>query len=91
MQAITINRGGAAVTPELFSYMYSFALHPEELQPSGTCNFSRIDSAVFKMKLIDVNKNDTNLFLKNPEITMFAMNYNVLQIASGMAGLAYMN
>ena len=79
------------VTPELFTYMYSFALHPEELQPSGTCNFSRIDNAVLKMKIVDVNEDDNTIYLKNPHIIMFAMNYNVLQIASGMGGLAYMN
>ena len=69
--------------------MYSFALHPEELQPSGTCNFSRIDSAVLKMKLM--HNTAEKKYMTNPRVTMFAMNYNVLQIASGMAGLAYMN
>ena len=76
-------------TPEMFVYMYSFALHPERLQPSGTCNFSRIDNADLIMKLVSDKNN--NLYLDNPSITVFAMNYNVLQIASGMAGLAYMN
>tara|TARA_Y100000590_G_C15636358_1_gene983143 strand:+ start:198 stop:1517 length:1320 start_codon:yes stop_codon:yes gene_type:complete len=76
-------------TPEIFAYMYSFALHPENLQPSGTCNFSRIDSAVFHLKLM--HNAAEKVYMTNPRITMFAMNYNVLQIASGMAGLAYMN
>ena len=69
--------------------MYSFALHPERLQPSGTCNFSRIDNADLVMTLAS-NANE-NEFLDNPRVTLFATNYNILQIASGMAGLAYMN
>ena len=76
-------------TPDWFVYMYSFALHPERLQPSGTCNFSRIDNADLVMTLAS-NTNE-NEFLDNPRVTLFATNYNVLQIASGMAGLAYMN
>lgn len=74
-------------TPKLFTYIYSFALHPERLQPSGTCNFSRIDNADLVMKLV----NENNDFLSNPRVILFATNYNILQIASGMAGLAYMN
>ena len=63
-------------------YVYSFALKPEEHQPSGTCNFSRIDNA----KLIasgSVGSDET--------CTIFAVNYNVLRIMSGMGGLAYSN
>jgi hypothetical protein len=59
--------------------VYSFALKPEEHQPSGTCNFSRIDSA----QLI------ATATLKLSHI--FAVNYNVLRIMSGMGGLAYSN
>ena len=58
--------------------VYSFALKPEEHQPSGTCNFSRIDNAQLVM---DVAAN----------LTIFAVNYNVLRIMSGMGGLAYSN
>jgi hypothetical protein len=57
--------------------VYSFALKPEEHQPSGTCNFSRIDNAQF------VHPSDT--------INYYAVNYNVLRIMSGMGGLAYSN
>lgn len=64
-------------------YCYSFALKPEEHQPSGTCNFSRIDNA----KLIfSANAGGATNSLK-----VFATNYNVLRIMSGMAGLAYSN
>ena len=58
--------------------VYSFALKPEEHQPSGTCNFSRIDNAV-----LDSETTDT--------VTVYAVNYNVLRIMSGMGGLAYSN
>ena len=58
-------------------YVYSFCLEPEEHQPSGSCNFSRIDSA----KL---------LFSSDASISnIYAVNYNVLRIISGMGGLAY--
>jgi len=63
-------------------YVYSFALKPEEHQPSGTCNFSRIDNA----KLICDKKGTGNDTAK-----IFAVNYNVLRIMSGMGGLAYSN
>ena len=61
--------------------MYSFCLKPAEHQPSGTCNFSRIDNARLN---IDGVTSDNKLYL-------FAMNYNVLRIMSGMGGLAYSN
>ena len=60
--------------------VYSFALKPEEHQPSGTCNFSRIDNA----------KLDTNVALTTDD-NIYAVNYNVLRIMSGMGGLAYSN
>ena len=64
-------------------YVYSFALKPEEHQPSGTCNFSRIDNA----KLIATG----GISDQSDTCTIFAVNYNVLRIMSGMGGLAYSN
>jgi hypothetical protein len=61
--------------------VYSFALQPEEHQPSGTCNFSRIDNAM--LNTVGVH----NLANEN----IYAVNYNVLRIMSGMGGLAYSN
>jgi hypothetical protein len=61
--------------------VYSFALKPEEHQPSGTCNFSRIDSAVLNLK--GVNTDNT--------VKVYAVSYNVLRVMSGMGGLAYSN
>ena len=64
-------------------YSYSFALKPEEHQPTGTCNFSRIDNA--QVAVVTAGAGDaTNLH-------MFATNYNVLRIQSGMGGLAFSN
>ena len=64
-------------------YSYSFALKPEEHQPTGTCNFSRIDNAQVAIKT-KAGATATNLH-------MFAVNYNVLRIQSGMGGLAFSN
>jgi hypothetical protein len=63
-------------------YSYSFALKPEEHQPTGTCNFSRIDNAQ-----VAVTMNTTTA----DTMHMFATNYNVLRIQSGMGGLAFSN
>jgi len=66
--------------------VYSFALKPEEHQPSGTCNFSRIDTS----ELILRSKNSNNPNLES-NLVVYAVNYNVLRIMSGMGGLAYSN
>ena len=65
-------------------YSYSFALKPEEHQPTGTCNFSRIDNAQVAVKCANVGTTNKNL-------DMFAVNYNVLRVQSGMGGLAFSN
>jgi hypothetical protein len=66
--------------PSKHIYCYSFALKPEEHQPSGTCNFSRIDNAQMIFDAVATGN-----------LTVFAINYNVLRIMSGMGGLAYSN
>ena len=68
--------------PNNFIYVYSFAINPEDFQPSGTCNFSRIDNQQIYMKISDK--------LIDPMITVFAVNYNILNIAAGMGGLEYL-
>ena len=65
-------------------YAYSFALKPEEHQPTGTCNFSRIDNAQVQLGL----KGGMGA---NSKMSMFAVNYNVLRIQSGMGGLTFSN
>ena len=67
-------------------YAYSFALKPEEHQPTGTCNFSRIDNAQVAVKVKENMGTDAATSLN-----MFATNYNVLRIQSGMGGLAFSN
>ena len=74
--------------PKPGCYVYSFALNPEKHQPSGTCNFSRIDSAILNMKrtAYPVSSNEFQ-----GSVHIYATNYNVLRIMSGMGGLAYSN
>ena len=67
-------------------YAYSFALKPEEHQPTGSCNFSRIDNAQVAIK---VKSNMASGAATS--LNMFATNYNVLRIQSGMGGLAFSN
>jgi len=70
--------------------VYSFAIKPEEHQPSGTLNMSRIDTAVLNITLQDgINSNYTPTTGYN--LYVYAVNYNVLRILSGMGGLAYSN
>lgn len=66
--------------------VYSFGLKPEEHQPSGTCNFSRIDNATLNLTLTTKTVTSTTA-----KIRVYAINYNVLRIMSGMGGLAYSN
>ena len=73
-----------------YIYCYSFALRPEEHQPSGTCNFSRIDNAVLNMNLTNLNNGSVGTE-ENVNVRVYATNYNVLRIMSGMGGLAYSN
>jgi len=67
--------------------VYSFALRPEEHQPSGTCNFSRIDNATLQLILSNATVEGT----KTAKVRVYATNYNVLRIMSGMGGMAYSN
>jgi hypothetical protein len=75
-------------------YSYSFALNPEDYQPSGSLNFSKLESAVLKLtleenseKLAGVSNGQDTV----KTINMYGINYNVLRIMSGMAGLAFIN
>jgi hypothetical protein len=68
--------------------VYSFALKPEEHQPSGTLNMSRIDTAVLNLNLNAVYTANNSL---DKSLHVYAVNYNVLRILSGMGGLAYSN
>ena len=75
--------------------VYSFAIHPEKHQPSGTTNLSRIDSTMLNISFADSLRNNGNgirLDLTiDTKLYIFAFSYNVLRVMSGMAGLAYSN
>jgi hypothetical protein len=74
-------------SPDTGINVYSFALRPEEHQPSGTCNFSRIDSATLQLVLSNATVEGT----QTAKVRVYATNYNVLRVMSGMGGLAYSN
>jgi hypothetical protein len=88
-------------TPSTGINVYSFALKPEDLQPSGSCNFSRIDNAVLNLTLTpatfqtNVTPIDSEVSVTGKQssanVNVYATNYNVLRIMSGMGGLAYSN
>ena len=73
--------------PDTGINVYSFALRPEEHQPSGSCNFSRIDNAVLQLVLSAPTVSGT----ATAKVRVYAVNYNVLRVMSGMAGVAYSN
>jgi len=73
--------------PDTGINVYSFALRPEEHQPSGSCNFSRIDNATLQLVLSNATVSGTN----TAKVRVYATNYNVLRVMSGMGGLAYSN
>jgi len=74
-------------TPSTGINVYSFALRPEEHQPSGSCNFSRIDKATLQLS-VSLN---TVVGARTAQVRVYALNYNVLRVMSGMGGLAYSN
>jgi len=81
-------------TPNDGVNVYSFALTPEEHQPSGTCNFSRIDNATLALTLGRAGETSSafkaDYLSTDSELNIYAFNYNVLRVMSGMAGLALM-
>jgi hypothetical protein len=84
-------------SPGIGVNVYSFAIRPEDIQPSGSCNFSRIDNAVLNLTLTSgtfKTRVNGGLLETNPTSTnvrVYAVNYNVLRIMAGMGGLAYSN
>jgi hypothetical protein len=91
------------IYPENYVYVYSFALDPTNKQPTGSCNFSRIDNAQLQFKLYQVPIRQVNssdgllningsINVNNPGILrIFAINFNYLIIKNGMAGLEFNN
>ena len=77
--------------------VYSFALKAEDHQPTGTCNFSRIDNATLQVDVGKYNASDSTYVANyvgsnsNSVVNIYTQNYNVLRVMSGMAGTAYSN
>ena len=85
-------------TPSPGVNVFSFALNPEDNQPSGTCNMSRIDLIQLELairwlsKKTDASLNcDSVDMYEGYELIIFATNYNVLRILGGMGGLVFSN
>lgn len=72
-------------TPDEGINVYSFALRPEEHQPSGTCNFSRIDNANLVLVLTSATVEGTNTAM----VRIYAVNVNIFRVMGGMGGCAY--
>ena len=64
-----------------YFYMYSFALEPEKTQPSGTCNFSKLDNVVLSLDMVSN--------IPDGMINVYAINYNILRIQNGMTGVMF--
>ena len=71
--------------------VYSFALQPEEHQPSGTCNFSRIDTTTLVFDSVTSPGSVYPTKATPFNFRMYAVNYNIFRVMSGMGGLAYSN
>ena len=71
--------------------VYSFALQPEEHQPSGTCNFSRIDTTTLVFDSIATSGIAKPTKSTPFNFRIYAVNYNIFRVMSGMGGLAYSN
>ena len=86
--------------PDSHVYCYSFALHPEEAQPSGSCNFSRIDNIELTLTMQDNlsvvstgNMPGCNLIQNNGDFQciVYGRNWNVLRFREGLGGIAFSN
>ena len=78
-----------AIPNNLFIYNYCFALRPEELQPSGSLNASRIDSFVLSMNLVADSTSGATPPRGNAVARVYATNHNVLRIVNGFGGLLF--
>ena len=78
---------GSVLIPDSIA-VYSFAINPEEHQPSGACNFSRIDMAQLlrSQQFLPGGTTPARDF-----IDIYAVNYNILRVMNGMGGVAYSN
>lgn len=68
--------------PKRFFYIYSYSIDPENYQPTGQVNYSRISNIIYNLYLNDSNNSDRN-------VRIYVKNYNVLRVQSGVAGLLF--
>tara|TARA_Y100000389_G_scaffold204853_1_gene260190 strand:+ start:1112 stop:2455 length:1344 start_codon:yes stop_codon:yes gene_type:complete len=73
------------VIPKAGIYVYSFSLHPESFQPSGTCNMSRINKIELKTEIKKIPTDETYSY----DMFVYVVNYNFLKITGGLAGIAF--
>ena len=71
-------------------YMYSFGLQPENYQPQGTLNFSKLNNFVINFDYKKTSSSYTSI-PESYKFTCYGINYNILKISQGMAGIAYKN
>lgn len=73
-------------------YVYSFSLDPTKYQPSGACNMSRVKNIQLELETVDVKRklqNGENVPEYKFNVSVYSVNYNILRIMSGMAGLSF--
>lgn len=71
--------------------MYSFSIDPSRYQPSGSCNMSRISNVHLEIETQDVPPEKENQDTYKYNVFVYAINYNILKITGGMAGIAFAN
>ena len=76
--------------PRKYIYTYSFSLYPGQYQPSGSCNYSRIQNNNSFLELTFNNVN-SNGGATNGRVKVYGLNYNILKISEGQGGLLFMN
>jgi hypothetical protein len=86
VQRFQYHNSSGATTGLPYIHVYSFALNPGEHQPSGTCNFSRLDNTLLLINLDNSTIVDNTTYRL---IRIYGVNYNVLKIINGMGGLSY--
>tara|TARA_Y100000991_G_scaffold209574_1_gene189886 strand:- start:82 stop:1734 length:1653 start_codon:yes stop_codon:yes gene_type:complete len=76
-------------------YVFSFSIEKEKFQPSGACNMAKINKIQLEIECVEVptriSENETLQYKYGFDINMYSVNYNVLRIMAGMAGLVFTN
>ena len=82
-------------TPPTGVNLYSFSLYPEDIQPSGTCNFSKMEDSLLEININSFYKINSlgNEFITSGTgyVKIYATNYNIFRITNGMGGILFSN